>query len=228
MAAALPGLAVAADGFRLALESPTVAAGRSELAFAVLDDEGEPVRAYDVLHERRLHLIVVSRDLSQFRHLHPALGDDGLWRARTDFEPGVHRVFADFSSGGTRTVLGADVLVQGRVDYHAAPAVTEVAPAGPYDVTVSDTELRAGTEQPLEFAISRGGADVVPDPYLGARGHLVILRDDDLAYIHAHAEENVRTAEFETTLPSRGRYRAFLQFKAGGSVRTAEFVLEAS
>ena len=31
---------------------------------------------------------------------------------------------------------------------------------------------------------------------------------------------------FETTFPSAGRYRAFLQFSAGGRVRTAEFTLE--
>lgn len=58
--------------------------------------------------------------------------------------------------------------------------------------------------------------------HLGARGHLVILREGDLAYLHADAD----ALEFETTFPTPGRYRAFLQFVGGGAIRTAAFTLE--
>ena len=42
----------------------------------------------------------------------------------------------------------------------------------------------------LEFEITKDGKPITPDPYLGARGHLVALREGDLAYLHVHAEED--------------------------------------
>ena len=73
--------------------------------------------------------------------------------------------------------------------------------------------------------IRRNGriVDDLPD-YLGARGHLVALRDGDLAYLHVHADED-RLA-FEADFPTVGAYRLFLQFRHGGEVRTAEFTVE--
>ena len=64
------------------------------------------------------------------------------------------------------------------------------------------------------------------EPYLGARGHLVALREGDLAFLHVHPDaDRLRfTAEF----PSAGRYRLFLQFKAGGRVHTAAFTRQVS
>ena len=35
--------------------------------------------AYDVEHEKRMHLIVVRRDTAGFQHVHPELGDGGIW-----------------------------------------------------------------------------------------------------------------------------------------------------
>ena len=60
------------------------------------------------------------------------------------------------------------------------------------------------------------------EPYLGANGHLVALREGDLAYLHTHPETHSgRRIAFETEFPSAGRYRLFLQFKHEGKVRTA-------
>ena len=68
------------------------------------------------------------------------------------------------------------------------------------------------------------------DDYLGAKGHLVALREGDLAYLHTHPAEGEGHAQgdggaigFETEFPSEGRYRLFLQFKHDGEVHTAAF-----
>jgi hypothetical protein len=61
--------------------------------------------------------------------------------------------------------------------------------------------------------------------YLGARGHLVALRDGDLAYLHVHADEE--RLVFEADYPTAGAYRLFLQFQHGGRVRTAAFTVDA-
>ena len=61
--------------------------------------------------------------------------------------------------------------------------------------------------------------------YLGAKGHLVALREGDLAFLHVHPDE--RRLQFEATFPTAGRYRLFLQFKtADGQLHTAAFTEE--
>jgi hypothetical protein len=72
--------------------------------------------------------------------------------------------------------------------------------------------------------VTRGGAPVKVDDYLGAKGHLVALRSGDLAFLHVHPDaERLR---FASTFPSAGRYRLFLQFKVDNRVHTAAFTRE--
>ena len=75
------GLAVAAGGLRLELERPELRRGRARAARASASSttHGAPVRDFDVTHEKRMHLIVVRRDLTGFQHLHPTLAADGTW-----------------------------------------------------------------------------------------------------------------------------------------------------
>jgi hypothetical protein len=63
------------------------------------------------------------------------------------------------------------------------------------------------------------------DPYLGARGHLVAIREGDGAYLHVHPAGEDELA-FDTEFDEPGRYRLFLQFNHGGAVRTAAFTVQ--
>ena len=74
--------------------------------------------------------------------------------------------------------------------------------------------------------MTRDGRPVKLDKYLGAKGHLVALREGDLAFLHVHPDE--RSLRFEATFPSAGRYRLFLQFQVDGRVHTAAFTHEVS
>jgi hypothetical protein len=85
--------------------------------------------------------------------------------------------------------------------------------------------------------ISRDGRPVSDlQPYLGAYGHLVALRDGDLAYLHVHpdgAPGDGRTAAgpevaFHAEVPSAGAYRLYLDFRHAGRVHTAEFTAVAA
>ena len=67
----------------------------------------------------------------------------------------------------------------------------------------------------------RAGRPVALQDYLGAKGHLVALREGDLAFLHVHPDQD--RLRFEATLDTRTRYRLFLQFKTGGQVHTAAF-----
>jgi hypothetical protein len=182
--------------------------------------DGKPVRDFDVEHTKRMHLIVVRRDLSGFQHLHPTQDRDGSWRValRVD-DPGAYRVFADFTLDGERHTLGADLAVDGRFVARPLPAAASVATVDGYRVT-----LDAADEGNLRFSVTRGRKAVDVEPYLGARGHLVALREGDLAYLHVHPDAD--SLAFMAEFPSAGRYRLFLQFQHEGRVHTAAFTQE--
>lgn len=218
------GLAVAVPGLRLVADQ--VGPGpRAVVRFRIEDAQGAPVLDFDTLHERPMHVVLVRRDLAGFQHLHPTASAGGTWTTQADLsEAGDWRLLADFSTGGRRAVLGSDVIVPGELRPSPLPAPASIAAAGPYQVRLHTPALRAGAEQALEFTPTLDGEPVQLQPYLGALGHLVVLREGDLGYLHTHPEDG--RASFRTTFPSAGRYRAFLQFKAEDEVRTAAFTLE--
>ncbi|MGH3992673.1 MAG: hypothetical protein ACRDSN_09465, partial [Pseudonocardiaceae bacterium] len=172
---------------------------------------------------------------------------DGTWRTPlTVSQAGSYRVFADFKREGRSQTLAADLAVDGRVNWRALPPpATTARTTDGYEVRINGTRTRAGRESELRFEVSRGGRPVEVEPYLGAGGHLVALREGDLAYLHVHPTEGGHEAgaspahgedtapghgepiAFATEFPSEGRYRLFLQFKHGGRVHTAAFTREA-
>lgn len=208
MAAAPAGLAVEQDGYRLVQDRDAFVAGRAQpYIFRILDPDGDVLRDYDIEHERRLHLIVAGRSPNQvFLHLHPKQRPDGAWSVPLRLPVnGSYRVFTDFTTGGERRTLGVDI-----VGYDGPNRWAD--PTSQYDVDLSRDGER------LEFRVRQAGNPVKLQPYLGARGHLVVLRNGDLAYIHAHADED--ELAFDVPFPSEGNYRLYLQFKVGGKVET--------
>jgi hypothetical protein len=223
------GLAVAQDDLRVVVEQPELRRGRTEtLRFRIVDEHGEAVRDFDVTHEKRMHLILARRDLTGFQHLHPTLAADGTWSAAVRLDAaGSYRLFADFSRDDTPRTLAADLRVDGAADLRPLPAPQSAAVSdGGYDVRLVAGEARPGHEADLRFTITRGGAPVRTEPYLGAGGHLVALREGDMAFLHVHPmDDGVR---FAATFPTAGRYRLFLQFKHEGRVQTVAFTQEVS
>jgi hypothetical protein len=214
---AVRGLAVSEGGLTLALAHRIARPGRQfALAFRIADRRGSTVRDFDVEHTKRMHLIVVRRDMTGFQHLHPTQQADGSWTVPATLgDPGSYRVFADFSVAGKPHTLADDLTVDGTVRSHALPA-----PARSVDVD----GLRV-TKSGLDFTVTHDGRPVEIADYLGAKGHLVALREGDLAFLHVHPDAN--RLRFEAHFPTPGRYRLFLQFKtADGRLHTAAFTEE--
>ena len=221
------GLAVAEHGLRLVVANPALARGRTAtLRFRVVDERGATVHDFDVEHTKRMHLIVVRRDLTGFQHLHPRQDADGEWTTPLRLDSaGSYRVFADFSHDGEATTLASDLRVDGAATLQPLPApVSEASADGGYSVRVNVGTAHAGRETGIRFTVLRHGKPVEVEPYLGANGHLVALREGDLAFLHVHPTAG--TTEFESTFPTVGRYRLFLQFKHEGRVHTAAFTQE--
>ena len=226
----MSGLAMAADGYRLATSASSVTANlASTFEFRILRANGSSVTEFDVRNERRLHLIVLSRDLIAYSHLHPVMDADGMWRVELPgLSPNSYRVYADFQpTGAQRITLATDIAVPGLVEYTAVPQPTRSVEVDGYTVTLTgDSSLG---ERALGFDISLDGKSVATDPYLGAAGHLVIVRVGDLGYLHAHAIDGAtNSVNFMAEFPTLGTYRLFLEFAHDATVHMASFTVEIS
>ena len=221
------GLAVSENGLRLEVADTRFARGKAQpLRYAIVDERGRRVRDFDVEHTKRMHLIVVRRDLTGFQHLHPVLGADGYWTTPlTLSDPGSYRMFADFSHGGKKTTLADDLTVDGSFDAQPLARPVSTTTADGYTVQLASGGLRARQEEALRFTVLRAGRPIQVEPYLGADGHLVALRQGDLAFLHVHPTggHGDREITFDATVPTPANYRLFLQFKADGAVHTAAF-----
>ncbi|WP_394618101.1 hypothetical protein JNUCC0626_03060 [Lentzea sp. JNUCC 0626] len=214
-----PGLSVSDNGYTLKLDAT------KSLQFQIEGPDGKPVTKFAVEHEKRLHLITVRRDGANFQHVHPEMAPDGTWTVPVTYpDAGSYRVFADFKpEGGPKTTLGADIQVAG--DYRPkAHEDSRTFSVDGYEVTL-DGELNVNKPSAVTATITKDGKTVTDlQNYLGAKGHLVALRSDDLAYLHVHPEQGDQV-KFAVEVPTAGKYRLFLDFQHDGKVRTAEFTL---
>lgn len=233
------GLGIAQDGYQLtAVTAPDALGADGELSLTVTGPDGKPVTDYELEHEKELHLIVVRADGTHFRHVHPERGADGAWSIPWQWEAaGTYRVFADFVPAelGEGITLSTAVQVPGDYDPAVAEPVTETTVEG-FDVTV-EGDLVAGSASELTMTVTRDGEPVTAlEPYLGAFGHLVALRDGDLAYLHVHPHGDAPKAGetsgpqivFEATAPTPGRYLLYLDFQVDGQVHTAPLVIDST
>ncbi|MFD9727323.1 hypothetical protein [Streptomyces sp. NPDC059072] len=232
-ASAPGGLQVSDAGYTLSLDTRQIGPGPAELSFSIKDRDGRKVTAYKTEHGKELHFIVASRDLTVYRHLHPVRAADGTWSTPVDLPAaGGYKAFADFTpaaDGAKGVTLGADLAVPGTYAPAPMPPASGTAEVEGYGVTLGGT-LDPGKAGELRLTVGKDGKPVTNlEPYLGAYGHLVALRDGDLAYLHVHPNGGGPGPEvsFTATAPSAGTYRLFLDFRHEGKVRTAAFTVRA-
>ncbi|MFC8798718.1 heavy-metal-associated domain-containing protein [Promicromonospora sp. NPDC057138] len=232
------GLSLEQDGLLLSPVSvPGETGDEGMLSFSITSADGEAVTEFETAHDKKLHLIVVRTDGAQFRHVHPTMSADGVWSIPWTWDAaGSYRVFTDFvpAATGENVTLSRGVDVAGRVSPEPATAMSASDTTGGYTATLAG-DLSASGDSTLTATISKDGEPVTGlEPYLGAYGHLVALRDGDLAYLHVHPEGDEPEpgsvsgpdVTFMTQAPTPGRYLLYLDFKVDGEVRTAHFVLD--
>lgn len=228
------------------LPEPVAPGTPLRLVYSIIDDRGQTLRHFATVHEKQMHLIVVRRDLQEFQHVHPAFNEaSGEFTLEGLSFPtvGPYRLFADFTPASAMlgpngqplpVTVPFDVEAGDTSRYRgqALPPSADVTVAGAYEVSLSRPDiLRSGDSARLVFTVRRDGAPVADlEPYLGANGHAVVLREGDLAFIHSHALED-RIALQAGQLPfmvdfiEPGQYRIFVQFQHKGNVHTAAFTL---
>ncbi|MGI5166206.1 hypothetical protein ACQEU3_17790 [Spirillospora sp. CA-253888] len=229
------GLQVSQDGYTLTPVTTTVRPGEeTDFRFTVNGPDGRPVTDYRPLHGKKLHLIVARRDLSGFQHLHPVETGGGVWSMPLTLpSAGAYRFFTDVQPAGAKKqlTLGTDVVAPGDYRPEALPKAERVAEVDGYEVRLNG-DLVPGRTSKLTLSVAKDGEPVTDlEPYLEAYGHLVALRDRDLAYLHVHPDGEPGDGKtrpgpeitFYAEVPSTGAYRLYLDFQHKGKVRTAEF-----
>lgn len=234
------GLAVSADGYTFVPSGVELTPGTAApFTFKVTGKDGKPVKAYDTLHDKELHLILVRRDLTSYQHLHPTRAASGTWSVPLVVTAaGVYKAFANFQPAGQPMpmpmTLAVDLMASGQFSAAAFPKPAVTTTVDGYKVDLSGKVIVGGSK--LTFTVTRSGKPVDLQPYLGAFGHLVAMRVGDLAYLHVHPEGTPGHDHhppaggkivFLAPVPTAGQYRLFLDFKTAEVVRTAEFTVVA-
>src|SRR5581483_8521924 len=239
----------------LTTEGNSIVVGQpTSFIFNVKDSKGALVRDLLLVHQKPIHLILVSEDLAEFNHLHPEAQSDGSYRVNFTFpHGGAYRLYADFTpSNASQVVEQYKLTVSG-------PPVDRVTLTEDQAFTKSLGGLRAGEALLLEFTVAdEATGKPVTDlqPYLGSLAHFVIITEDTSRYLHVHPMEggassgmndegmvgkmdeqmdagpmpkpkpvsNV-TVSAHTTFPDPGLYKLWAQFQRAGKVVTVPFVL---
>jgi hypothetical protein len=232
---------ITSDRYRVVItpETEPIRAGVPvTLDFQIQDPAGFDAASLMVVHEKLLHLILVSQDLSWFSHEHPEPLGNGAFRHRTTFPAGgAYVLFNDFTpdssgmqvvpveltvSGGTRAAraLQVDDGKRKRVDG--------------CDVTISHTPLLPSIACALTFTLTRHGRPVTDlEPFLGVQGHLILINRERSVFVHSHPLENQPSAvpgsvQFNVVFERPGVYKAWGQFQREGKVLTVPFVVAVS
>jgi hypothetical protein len=176
------------------------------------DNKYAPVTAFETVHEKLLHLVIVRRDLALFAHEHPSPNPDGSFTlCHTFTTPGEYHLFADTApQGAGGQILFAKLTVPGKVVETDDHTITHF---GAYPARKTIPIAFPPRPTPLE-------------PWLGAIGHLLLIHEDGQTFVHSHPDDS-GTLTFLTRFPKPGEYRAWLQYQTGGKLHTETFGVHA-
>lgn len=225
--ALVPGLPDPVD-FRLGIETlPAAPRTDGTIALrlsAIHPRTGERVRRFDEIHEKLLHLFLLSEDRRFFAHEHPEPEGDGYFRLHVRLPlPGFYRLLADFyPAGATPQLVAAPLFVTGPPQPFEAPGTPNL-----------QVRLRTEPERPLAGSKTMLFFDLSPadglEPWLGAWGHLMVAGEGavDLLHLHPAWEPYQNSVQFNVIFPQPGEYVLWGQFQRRGIVNTARFAVRA-
>ena len=201
----------------------------ANLTFRVLDPRtGKPVTRFDIVHEKLMHLFLVSENLEFFAHEHPTLQRDGTFKLSVRLpRPGMYRMLADYYPSGSvpqlsvKTLFVAGASVPARIEPRLTPSTAA-------NLTAS---LRLDPEEPLAGLETKLFYDLNPatglEPYLGAWAHMLAVSEDlvDLVHTHPFIADGGPTVQFNLVFPRPGLFRIWTQFQRQGVVDTTVFTV---
>ena len=215
--------------------SPVESGKPVKLKLMIHDASGAMVKNFDIIHEEKVHLIIVRDGLDQFAHLHPAVDAAGNLSVTYTYPTGgLYRLYADHQpTGGKQATAMSELKVVGE-----APPAPTLVPDTPgkvkgngLDGEVTLKNVKAGSEATIRFELTDAAGKPVLDlqPYMGAMGHLVVLSSDGKEFVHAHPADDKQAKNvvaFQAHVMNAGLYKGWGQFRWKGEVRVIPFVMK--
>ena len=194
---------------------------------------GAPVKNYEIVHEKPIHLFIISADLDYFAHEHPVMVQGGQFQHHTTLpKPGIYKVFADFYPlNGTPQLVSKIISTQG-----FRKSIDEVIVRPERDIAIKRSAnlqvlLSLDPIDPIPAKKTLMFLDLDPadglEPYLGAWAHMLVESHDLIDTIHAHPSiaDGSGKMQFDIFFPREAIYRIWIQFQRQGKVNTVAFTL---
>lgn len=176
-----------------------------EMTFTVRNSAGETIREMEIVHEKLIHLLVVSEDLKEFYHLHPEQQSDGSFKASFTFpNGGNYKIYADLKPKGSEQIVKSFSQIVVGNERPKEPLKTdeklEKTVGGLRVVMKPDADLESGKDVMLNFEVFDAATNSrVTDleKYLGEYAHFVIISEDLRDFVHAHpmSKDNVKSKD---------------------------------
>jgi len=189
---------------------------------------GKPAKL-QLIHEKLLHLFIVSSDLQYFAHEHPVRQADGSFLFQTALpHGGEYRLLCDFYPENAMPQMIGKTLYAVGSQPEVAALSTDTGTQRGSNLTVSirmdPPQPLAGTKTMLFFRLQPGDG---LEPYLGAWGHMLLASSDLADMIHTHPawEDKSDTIQFNVIFPRAGLHRVWVQFQRLGVLNTVAFTV---
>ncbi len=211
----------------------TISGEVTEIRGMLHDTTGQMLNDFEVVHAKKIHLILVRDGLDEFAHLHPSLDVNGTFTVSHTFaKGGTHHVFVDHKPVGKSQATAKGTLTVGGESPDPEPLKPNVPGRAQDGDVLADVSMQlSGASSIVRFALLESSGIPITDlqSYLGARGHLVVIGARAEQYVHAHPLESKRASnvvEFEVHFPEAGVYKLWGQFQRNGEVHTIPAVAE--
>lgn len=222
------------------------------LTLTLKDDMGQPLTGLQIEHERLLHFILVSEDLTQFMHVHAEdygpiteeMRKTGTYAIDVVFpKAGTYAIAVNYNHAGHELVARGIIMIAGKQE----PVVLtkDLYRKKKYnDLSVSfetnPGEVRSGRQTRITYTIKDLNGNPVSDlePYLAAPMHIAVWSFDLEFFTHTHGEvpglghviEKGTTfgpiIDGSIVFPWPGFYKIIGEFARGGKIYTTSFVVD--
>lgn len=219
---------------------PEIAANQPiTLEIQITDSAGKPISQFDIFQEKLLHAIAISNDLQFYNHIHPEYQGNGKFTTTATLpKPGEYTIFLDYKpTGQSEQVSLVTVSIPGTPQPALLPDLTrsKTIEETSIELSLSPPTLQPNQEVMVQFNLKDAkGKPIELQPYLGERGHLVIVKKSnqltETSYLHSHAmkESSSGKVQFHTQFSGPGQYKMWGQFNRDGKILTADFWVEVS
>lgn len=189
------GTVAAGQSARVSFSTDTTVTPGNETTIRLnLSDASSGVPVKPVLsHERDMHLIIVSRDLAYFAHIHPMpTGQGGQYEVKHTFPvAGDYILYDEFELAGTGDEVHRFDIKVGNGTSSPAHIRADMTPrqVGEYKVSIGPGgQVKAGTLSSFVVTVERNGQPVTDlQHYLAAASHVVVLDESAGGFSHVHA-----------------------------------------